>query len=82
MCERFIPLVLLCGMLFVATVSPAASAAGCYSGQVVYTREPATIRAAADTSGAFVRYTATGEGLYIINARRSSGSCWLQTNEG
>jgi len=80
--ERLIWLVLLCGMLFVATVSPAASAAGCYSDQVVYTPEPATIRAAADASGAFVRYTATGEGLYIINARRSSGSCWLQTNEG
>jgi len=58
------------------------SAAGCFSGEVVYAREPATIRDAPHTSGAVVRKTATGEGLYIYNSRRTNASCWLQTNQG
>lgn len=82
MVARFMWLILLSAMLPVATEPPRASAAGCYSGEVVYTREPATIRAAPHTDGAFVRQTATGEGLFIISSRRSSASCWLQTDQG
>jgi len=79
---RFVWLSLLTVILSTLAEPPMVSAAGCFSGEVVYAREPATIRDAPHTSGAVVRKTATGEGLYIYNSRRTNASCWLQTNQG
>lgn len=80
--ERFISLVLLCGLLLVAAVSPAASAGGCSSDDAVNVRKLTRIRAAPHTSAAYVRYAAEGERLEDINSIRTSVGCWLQTNEG
>ena len=75
-------LILLSVILSIFAVPSMVSAVGCFSGEVVYAREPATIRDAPYSSGAVVRKTATGEGLYIYNSRRSNANCWLQTSRG
>ncbi|MDE2857963.1 MAG: SH3 domain-containing protein [Chloroflexota bacterium] len=79
MIQRLMWLILLYAMLL--SLPPAVSAAGCKLG-IIYTHEPATIRAKPAADGAFVRDTMSGEALDIINVRRSNASCWMQTTQG